>query len=77
MVWLDGLLATVCDLEPELPAKFESPSYDAVTVFIPAAEELIQQPPAATVVVQLALPSFTVTFPVGVPPELVTVKLTA
>jgi hypothetical protein len=50
-----------------LPAKFASPAYVAVSVFAPAVVEVSAQLPAVTVPMQLALPSLTVTLPVGVP----------
>ena len=55
-----------------LPVKFPSPAYVAVSVFAPAVVGVNVQPAAATVAVQLAAPSLTVTLPVGVPPAEVT-----
>jgi hypothetical protein len=46
-------------------------------VFAPALVGVNVQLPAATVPVQFAVPSLTVTFPVGVPPPEVTVNATA
>src|SRR2546430_15085699 len=60
-----------------LPAKFASPPYVAVSVLLPAVAGVRVQVPAATVPLQGAAPSLTVTLPVGVPPADVTVKATA
>jgi hypothetical protein len=59
--------------------KLVSPAYLAVSVLLPAADSVMEQPPAATVPVQVAelALSETVTFPLGVPPaEELTAKLT-
>ena len=61
------------------PLKLVSPAYVAVNVFVPALVNVIEQLPAATVPVQLCVPSLTVTFPVGVPlpgASTVTLKVT-
>jgi hypothetical protein len=50
-----------------LPAKFVPPAYVAVTLFEPVEWNVTKQFPAATVAVQLSVPSDTVTLPVGVP----------
>ncbi|HEX9729769.1 MAG TPA: hypothetical protein VGA37_14810, partial [Gemmatimonadales bacterium] len=50
-----------------LPRKFPSPAYVATSVFAPAVVDVSEQLPAATVSTQLAVPSLTVTLPVGVP----------
>jgi hypothetical protein len=69
---------TVCvALVEALPAKFASPAYVAVSVFVPAVVGVRAHVPAATVPTQLApVPSLTVTLPVGVPPVDVTVYVT-
>jgi hypothetical protein len=60
-----------------LGAKLPSPAYAAVSVFAPAVTEVRVQFPVFTAVLhETPLPSLTVTEPVGVPPVLVTVKLT-
>jgi hypothetical protein len=66
---------TVCGTPVEaLPAKFASPAYVAVSVFVPAVVGVSPHVPAATVPTQLTpVPSLTVTSPVGVPPVEVTV----
>jgi hypothetical protein len=59
-----------------LPAKFPSPAYVAVKFLAPAVVGLRVQPAAATLALQLWIPSLTVTVPVGVPlPGPVTVTL--
>src|ERR1043166_3330945 len=50
-----------------LPLKLRSPAYVAVSVLAPGEVKVSEQVPAATVPVQLMVPSLTVTFPVGVP----------
>jgi hypothetical protein len=68
---------TVCGSAADvLPLKFEFPAYVAVRLFAPAVVKVSEQFPAATVPVQLTVPSLTVTLPVGVPvPGLFTVTL--
>ena len=60
--------------------KLLSPAYVAVRVFAPADVKVITQEPAATVPIQLFVPSLTVTLPVGTVGELpvldATLKLT-
>jgi hypothetical protein len=46
---------------------FASPAYEAVRTLLPAVEKIMEQLPAATVSVQLCVPSEIVTLPVGVP----------
>src|ERR1044071_9585128 len=59
---------TVCGSPGEvLPLKLRSPAYVAVSVLAPGEVKVREQLPAATVPVQLIVPSLTVTFPVGVP----------
>ena len=59
---------TVCGVPADaLPLKLPSPAYVAVIVLLPAVVDVRLQLPAATVATQLAVPSLTVTFPVGVP----------
>ena len=59
-----------------LVLKFASPAYTAVRAFMPGVVKVIEQVPAATVPVQLSVPSETVTLPVGVPvPGAVTATL--
>src|SRR5207247_676186 len=65
-----------------LPAKLPSVAYVAVTIRPPAALNAIVQLPAATLALQLWVPSLTVIVPVGVPlpgafAATVNVKLTA
>src|SRR6266699_6823513 len=60
-----------------LPAKFASPPYVAVSVLLPAVAGVRVQVPAATVPLQVAATSVTVTRPVGVPLPDVTVNATA
>jgi hypothetical protein len=68
---------TVCDsVADTLPLKFESPAYVAVNDFAPALVNVMSHWPAATVAVHDKVPSLTVTFPVGVPPNDVTVYCT-
>ena len=50
-----------------LVAKFPSPAYAAVRVRPPAEVNVMLQLPAATLALQLCVPSLTVTVPVGVP----------
>ena len=52
-----------------LPVKFASPAYEAKNVFAPGVGKVMEQLPAATVPVQLCVPSETVTIPplLGVP----------
>jgi hypothetical protein len=49
-----------------LVRKYESPAYVAVSDFAPVVAKAMEQLPAATVPVQLCVPSETVTLPVGV-----------
>ena len=59
---------TLCVLVPELPAKFASPEYVAVSVFgFPAVLDASEQLPALTGAEQVSVPSLTETVPVGVP----------
>ena len=59
---------TVWDTPAEaLPMKLVSPAYVAVIVLVPVEVEVREQFPAAAAPVQLAVPSLTVTLPVGVP----------
>jgi hypothetical protein len=51
-----------------LPPKSLFPAYDAVSVFAPALVGVSAQLPVATVPRQLAVPSLTVTVPLGAPP---------
>jgi hypothetical protein len=61
-------LFTVCGSTVDtLPLKFVSPAYVAVKLFAPALVNVMVHVPAATVPVQLAVPSLTVTLPVGAP----------
>jgi len=60
-----------------LPAKFVFPAYVAMSDFAPAVVGISVQVPAPTVPTQFTVPSLTVTFPAGVPPVDVTVKVTA
>jgi hypothetical protein len=70
---------TVCVTLEVLGLKLSSPAYDAVSVLVPDAANVIEQFPLATVAVHVPpAPSLTVTLPVGVPtPDVagVTVKL--
>ena len=62
-------LLTACDAPAEvLVLKLLSPAYAAVNVLAPALVRMSEHVPAATVPVQLTVPSVTVTLPVGVPP---------
>ena len=57
---------TVCAAPADTqPLKSASPAYVAVSVLAPALVKVIVHFPAATVPVQLSVPSLTVTFPVG------------
>jgi hypothetical protein len=68
MVVVVSALFTVCEAAVDvLVLKFGSPPYEAVSDFVPAEVKVIAQLPAATVPVQLWVPSLTVTMPVGVP----------
>src|SRR6266542_12438 len=61
---------TWCAAVPELPPKLASPPYVAVSVFAPAVVEVRAQLPDPLLrlaIVQLPVPSVTVTDPVGVP----------
>jgi len=59
---------TVCETPADvLVAKFVSPAYVAVTVLLPALVDVRVQVPAATLAEHVAVPSLTVTLPVGVP----------
>ena len=59
---------TVCGSAADAdPLKLLSPAYVAVSGCDPAAVNVSEQVPAATVAVQLVVPLLTVTFPVGVP----------
>ena len=62
-------MLTVCAVAglETLLLKFASPAYVAVRLLAPAVTRLSVQLPAATVPVQLCVPSETVTLPVGVP----------
>jgi hypothetical protein len=69
IVW-GALLTTVWfSISDVLPLKFGSPAYVAVSVFKPADVKTIVQLPApfVRVLVQLCVPSDTVTSPTGVP----------
>jgi hypothetical protein len=71
-------LLTECDSVSLLPAKLVLPAYVAVRVRAPAVLNVMLQLPDATVPVQLAALALSVTetFPLGVPPAEVTVKVT-